>query len=250
MLPDKRYEIILEEVNLQSAVSIRSLTDRLGVSRETVRKDIETLAKQGKLAQIRGGAARVLTQEPPMSDRLHRNAEGKAKIARHVVAHIPDNASIIIDNGSTTLAVTQQLIARRSGLTVYTNDLKIAEMIGPACRELVLLGGRVDLEEKATFGSEVIENLSRYRAEFALISAAGISARAGLTGFSREGSDLRARMLEQAEHPFILADCQKFGVIGQVVMPQHPANTILVSDKEPPADIMAVLENIQFQVAK
>ncbi|WP_428672175.1 DeoR/GlpR family DNA-binding transcription regulator [Roseibium sp.] len=250
MLPDERYAVILDEVARQPAVSIRSLTERLGVSRETVRKDIETLAKQGKLAQIRGGATPIVTQEAPISDRVLRNAAGKSRIAALVAAMIPDNASLIIDNGSSTLEVARALSRRHQGLYVYTNDLKLAELIGPACREVVVLGGRLDLAESATFGVEVIENLSRYRAEFALISAGGLSARAGFTDFSREAADLRARMLEQAETPMILADHSKFGVIGQVVMPEPPVGTILVTDEHPDGDILRALKNTELQVAR
>jgi DeoR family transcriptional regulator, glycerol-3-phosphate regulon repressor len=249
MLLDERYAIILDEVRRRPAVSIRSLTERLGVSRETIRKDIETLAGQGKLTQIRGGAAPIVTQEPPISDRVQTNAKGKAKIAAHIAKQIPDGASLIIDNGSTTLEVARALVGRCKGLRVCTNDLKLAEVIGPACNEIVVLGGRLNQAELATFGLEVVENLSRYRAEFALISAGGISARAGLTDFTREAADLRAQMLAQAETPMILADHSKFGVIGQVVMQACSPGTVLVSDEQPSDEIVSALENTRVEIA-
>ena len=249
MLPDERFAIILEEVTQHPAVSIRSLTERLGVSRETIRKDIEVLARRGKLAQVRGGAARIVTQEEPITDRAQRNAEGKARIAVHVSAMIPDGASLIIDNGSTTLEVARSLAVRHKRLRVYTNDLKLAETVAPASSEVVVLGGRLDPSEMATFGLEVIENLARYRADFALISAGGISARAGLTDFTREAADLRSRMLAQAETAVILADQTKFGVIGQVVMPEHRSGALLISDEKPPKDILTILENTRVEIA-
>ncbi|MCV0427073.1 MAG: DeoR/GlpR family DNA-binding transcription regulator [Roseibium sp.] len=249
MLPDERYAVILEEVNRHPAVSIRSLTARLGVSRETVRKDIEILAGQGKLLQVRGGAAKVVSKEAPMTDRVNTNAEGKIKIATRVSSMIPEGASIIIDNGSTTLEVARELVKHRKELQVVTNDLRLAETIAPACREVVLAGGRIDPSEMATFGLEVIENLSRYRAEFAIISAGGLSAHAGLTDFTREAADLRARMLVQAETALILADSSKFGVVGQIVMPAPPGRAILISDADPPADISQVLSELQIDTA-
>ncbi|MES0883865.1 DeoR/GlpR family DNA-binding transcription regulator [Roseibium sp. SCP14] len=248
MLPDERYAVILNEVNLHPAVSIRSLTERLGVSRETVRKDIEFLAGQGKLAQVRGGAARVVSKEAPMRDRVQRNADGKSKIAAHVSSMIPDGASIIIDNGSSTLEVARQLVNHRKELQVVTNDLKLAELIAPACREVVLLGGRMDPAEMATFGLEVFENLARYRAEFAIISAGGISERAGFTDFTRDAADLRARMLMQAETAMILADSSKFGVVGKIVMPRFQDGTLLITDAAPPSELSNVLSDLQLQI--
>lgn len=247
MLPDQRYAVILDEVKQHPAVSIRSLTERLGVSRETVRKDIEFLAGQGKLSQVRGGAAPVVSKEAPMADRVHRNSEGKAKIASRVSSMIPEGSSIIIDNGSTTLEVARDLARQRRELRVVTNDLKIAELIAPACFDVVLLGGRMDPAELATFGLEVFENLARYRAEFAIVSAGGLSARAGFTDFSREAADLRARMMRQAETALILADSSKFGVVGQVVMPPPPPGTVLISDTSPPPDILGKLDALQVE---
>ncbi|MEM9631114.1 MAG: DeoR/GlpR family DNA-binding transcription regulator [Pseudomonadota bacterium] len=248
MLPDERYAVILEEVNLHPAVSIRSLTERLGVSRETVRKDIEFLAGQGKLSQVRGGAARVVSKEDPMRDRVQRNADGKSKIAERVSSMIPDGASIIIDNGSSTLEVARQLVKHRKDLQVVTNDLKLAEVIAPACRDVVVLGGRVDPAEMATFGLEVFENLARYRAEFAIISTGGLSARAGFTDFTRDAADLRTRMLTQAETLIVLADSSKFGIVGQIVMPTFPAGTLLITDASPPSDLSEVLSHLKVQI--
>ncbi len=250
MLPDERYAIILEKVNLHPAVSIRDLTERLGVSRETVRKDIEFLAEQGKLMQVRGGAARVVSKEAPMRDRVQRNAGGKVKIAEHVSSMIPDGASIIIDNGSSTLEVARQLVKHHKKLQVVTNDLKLAEVIAPACREVVLLGGRMDPAEMATLGLEVFENLARYRAEFAIISAGGLSEQAGFTDFVRDAADLRARMLKQAETGMILADRSKFGVVGKIVMPQFPDGTLLITDAAPPSELSKTLRDLTVQIAK
>ncbi len=237
MLPSERHAIILNEVSRQPAVSIRTLTVLMGVSRETVRKDIETLAHQNKLQQVRGGATGILTQEPSIEDRSQTNAAGKARIAEFVVRQIPDGASIMIDCGSTTLAVAKRLAETRNGLIIYTNDLKIAETIAPATRELTLFGGRVVVSEMATHGMETIENLTRYRAEYGLIGVGGLSERALFTDFTREGANLRHQMMLHTELPFVLADRSKFGVIGQVVMKPLPLAATIVVDEALPQQI-------------
>lgn len=244
MLPSERHSIILQQVALQPAVSIRQLTDRLGVSRETVRKDIELLAAESKLQQVRGGATQIRTQEPPISDRSQTNLAGKLRIAQHMVAQIPDGASLIIDNGSTTWAVADLLASRRKDLIVYTNDLKIAGILGPVARELTVLGGRLDPLENAAIGLETAEYLARYRAEFALISTGGLSAHALFTDFSREAAALRNQMVQQAERAFVLCDSSKFGVVGQVVMKPLPKTATVVFDTPPPLDIADSLTKI------
>src|SRR5690606_32284971 len=75
MLQSQRHQIILSRVSAQPAVTIRELTQSLGVSRETVRKDIEHLAGENRLLQVRGGATRILTAEPPSQTRAATNRE-------------------------------------------------------------------------------------------------------------------------------------------------------------------------------
>ncbi len=250
MLANERHSLIVEEVSRKSVVSIRNLTELLGVSRETVRKDIEYLSKKGKLNQVRGGAMRVLDWEPPIADRIQANPEGKAAIADMVVDRIGDGASVLIDSGSTTLVAAEQLAKARKALTIYTNDLKIALTLGPVAKEVVLLGGRMDLRENAVFGLEAIECLSRYRAEFALIGIGGLSVKGLVTDFSRETAALRERMMANCETAFVLADSSKFGAISRVSLSVPPHATVL-SDRAPDEDLSAALveSSIRLSIA-
>lgn len=241
MLPTQRHQIILDEVSLQRAVTIRELTRSLGVSRETVRKDIEQLAAQNQLRRVRGGATRILTAEPPSQTRAATNPEGKARIAAFIAADIEDGASLFIDNGSSTQAVAQALAQLRKNLIVYTNDMEIARIITPAVREITVLGGRLDVEQMATFGIETMEQLGHYRAQYALIGAGGITAHALFTDFSRDATEMRLQMMRQAEEALILADHSKFGEMGQVVLGPLPRSVRMVSDQVPPEDIAAAL---------
>jgi len=251
MFPPERHAIILKEVAEQPAISIRFLTQKLGVTRETVRKDIEQLASENKLNKVRGGATQIRTEEPAVEMRAATNQEGKARIGQHILDKIPNGASVIIDSGSTTFAFARLLREFRTDLAVCTNDLTIAALLGPVAREITVLGGRLDVKENATFGPAAIEHLARFRAEFALIGAGGLSANALFTDFSRDAADLRHLMLEHAEHPYVLVDSSKFSVVGQVVMRPLPTRAIAVMDKDPPIEITTALQQreIEFEIA-
>ncbi len=243
MLIQQRHKLILDEIAKSNSVSIRSLSDRLGVSRETVRKDIEVLSNLNELTQVRGGAVRVQTYEPHISNRSSTNPDGKEKIGRIVADIIPDGSSIIIDNGSTTQAIARSLLSRHHDLIVYTNDLKIAETLTPISREIIILGGRLDSNELATHGLETIENLSKYRAEYSLVSAGGLNAIDLFSDFTHEAAALRNNMISQAEQPVIVADHSKFETIGQIKLKAAPAGTKVVTDVEPPAPIIDALNS-------
>jgi DeoR family glycerol-3-phosphate regulon repressor len=232
MLATERHAIILERLAEKPTVSIRVLTEQLGVSRETVRKDIELLAQDQKLEKIRGGATKIRTRELPMTKRSLLNIQGKTQIAQYLATQIPNGASLFLDNGSSVLALAHELI-NHEGLIVYTNDLKVAEMIAPATNELVIIGGRVDVTEMAVQGAEALENAARYRTDFAVVSAGGLSSTAFLTDFSREAANMRHLMLSHAQQPIMLADSEKFGVVGQVVFDRPPKLTRIITDLAP-----------------
>lgn len=250
MLASERHAIILEQIQRDNTVSTRSLTARLGVSRETVRKDIEYLAEQVKLQQVRGGATRIRTQEIPMESRAQINADGKNRIARALAAQIPDGSSLFLDNGSSTFAVAQAL-HQHSDLIVYTNDFAVAQKIARSCRELVMLGGKVDAQEMATIGIETTEQISQYHVDFTVISAGGLSARTMLTDFSKEAVSFRQQMLLNGTTRFVIADHAKFGVVGQVAMPTPPKGTCIVMDQRPDPEVLnAITQNdLTYQIA-
>ncbi len=236
MLANERRTRIILELSRQSTVSIRDLTEKLGVSRETVRKDLERLSQEGKLNQVRGGAVRVMDWEPPIADRLQTNISGKSRIANYVVDIIPDGASVIIDSGSTTLIVSRCLARTHTALTIYTNDLKIAMTVGPTAKEVILLGGRMDPREHAVFGFDAIEHLKKYRADFALIGVAGVSVDNLVTDFSRETAVLREEMMSVSAKSYILADSSKFGMVGRARITVGKDTSIL-SDEPPNPDL-------------
>ena len=241
MLATERHALILDQVAIKKTVSIRNLSGELGVSRETVRNDIKILSEQHMLTQVRGGAVRVQTAEPPIELRSDTNPEGKVAIADYIVSQIPDGASVIIDSGSTTQACARALAKYRKDLLVYTNDLDVARILAPTSRELVILGGRLAVGELASQGLDTINALMRYRAEFALVGVGGLSAHAGFTDFTSEAATLRETMLDHARIPFLLVDHTKFGMVGQVCLSTIPPSITIVVDKGIPAEIADTL---------
>lgn len=237
MLATQRHDIILKELDEKTTVSIRGLTETLGVSRETIRKDIEHLAQTAKLEQVRGGATKVRTREVPMADRTQLNAEGKARIARVLADLIPDGSSIFLDNGSSIHALAEALRNHR-GLKVYTNDLWVARCLAPTAEDLVVIGGSVDAAEMATFGTEALDQSQRYHVDISVVSAGGLSAQALMTDFSKDGVALRDRILRAGRERYIIADKEKFGVVGQFALPVPPPGTCIVMDQPPEADVL------------
>lgn len=125
MLAEQRHQYILSQVARNGALSVAELVRELNVSRETIRRDLNTLADRGLIVTTHGGALSSDRREPDLDTREAANASAKRAIGERAAQFIPDGASVIIDSGSTTQAVARALTDRHR-LTVYTNDWRIA----------------------------------------------------------------------------------------------------------------------------
>ena len=118
----RRHNEIVQRLRAAGSVSVGELANTFGVSHETIRRDLKLLADQGHLDVVHGGAARRGMMEPSISEREGENAEGKAAIARTAAGMVQEGQSVLIDSGTTTEALTYELVGR-PGLTVFTNSL-------------------------------------------------------------------------------------------------------------------------------
>ena len=173
MLAEQRHQYILAQVAKTGALSVAELVRELNVSRETIRRDLNALAGRGLLVTTHGGALSSDRREPDLDTREAANAGAKRAIGERAAEFVPDGASLIIDSGSTTQAVARALLDRHR-LSVYTNDWRIALLLGRRNdNRVTLLGGELSDIEDATFGLDTVHQLTQYHADFAFIGAGG-----------------------------------------------------------------------------
>ncbi|VTR17075.1 Glycerol-3-phosphate regulon repressor [Serratia fonticola] len=158
MIPVERHQQILALVSERGAVSIAELTERLGVSHMTIRRDLQKLEEQGSVLSVSGGvqAAERVAIEPSHQDKEGMFSQQKAAIGQLAARQIPANSCIYLDAGTTTLALARQL-GDRDDITVVTNDFVIAAYLlehsqcklihtgGTVCRETVPAWGPLRL---------------------------------------------------------------------------------------------------------
>jgi len=216
MLAEQRHQYILSELGRSGALSVAELVRSLDVSRETVRRDLNALAARGLLVMTHGGALAADRREPSLSEREAANAEAKRTIGRRAAEFVPDDASVLIDSGSTPHAVALAL-ADRHRLSIYTNDWRTAFVLARRNgNRVTLLGGELSDNEDAAFGLDTITQLSHYHADFALIGAGGITPDAQLSDYSRMAAEVRSRMIGAGNTVIVVADNSKFGRVTPV----------------------------------
>src|SRR5829696_4456590 len=233
----RRHDDILKRIEATGTVSVEELSRKFGVSRETIRRDLKALAERGRVEVVHGGAARREVVEPALGQRSRENVQGKAAIGRAAAELVADGMVVLLDSGTTTLAVARALRAKQN-LTICTNSLPIAQLL---CRvpgtRVHMLGGEIDPTDEAAVGVDVIEALARFRVDVAFIGAGGLSEDGGVTDYTRTGAEIRARMLKAAARAYLVIDSEKFGRLTPIRIPGADAAAALIADLAPPRAI-------------
>jgi len=248
LLAEERRSRILEVLEARGSVSVTELHRHLGVSRETIRRDITQLAQVNRLRKTHGGALLHGPQEPSLSERLSVNIEGKRRIGEAAAELVPDGCSLIIDSGSTTQCLANSLSSHRE-LSVYTNDLQVAlKLYGRNGHRVFMIGGELNENEGSTFGADSMTMLSNYFTDFAFVGAGAVSAHAWLTDYSRDAAELRASMIVQGKTSVLLADRSKFNVTASVRIQNADQASMMITDADPGEKIKDALKGLGMEL--
>ncbi|WP_370630199.1 DeoR/GlpR family DNA-binding transcription regulator [Xenophilus sp. Marseille-Q4582] len=241
---------LLELVRQQGTASVEHLAERLGVTLQTVRRDVQRLADAGLLARFHGGV-RVpgsTTENIAHPQRATLHAEGKARIARAVAARVPADCSLMLNIGTTAEAIARALLQHR-GLRVITNNLHVAHILvdNPQC-EVIVAGGSVRARDRAVVGEATIDFLRQFKVDIALLGCSGIEADA--TGATVRDFDLREvkvaqAILAQGREVWLAADASKFHRPAMVALAPLARIDRLFTDAPPPAPFPELLEAAQ-----
>lgn len=206
-----RHREILESLRQHGQVSANGLADQLGVTHETVRKDLVYLQEQGLLRRVHGGAVPVesVAYEPFVGLRT-AHSEEKRRIALAARRFIPETGAVLVDSGSTTGALAD-VFPRSPNVLAITNSLPIAlSMLGKA-GTVATLGGRVRPETQATVDEWALRHLGSIRADVAFLGANAFSIEHGLATPDQSEAAVKAGFLRSARLRVLLADHSKSG---------------------------------------
>jgi DeoR family glycerol-3-phosphate regulon repressor len=241
VLAARRHEEILARLAAEPAVGVADLAAMFGVSRETIRRDLKFLARRGRLSVVHGGAARRAAEEAAFAERAAENAAGKAAIGRLAAGLVENGMVVLLDSGTSTLALAEALAARRR-LMICTASLPVARLL---CRQpevrVHLFGGEVDPGEEATTGIDVLDAVGRFRVDIAILGGGGLAEDGEVTDYTRAGAELRSRMIAAAVQAWFLLDQSKFGRLTPVRIGNFWSARGLIVDAPLPAGPRAAL---------
>ncbi len=237
-----RRSRILEIVRRQGFAAIEALAREFAVTPQTVRRDINTLAAEGKIRRFHGGAGLPSSVENiDYGARRVMNLEAKRRIARLVAEHIPDHSSLIINIGTTTEEVARALMEHR-GLAVITNNLNVAAlMAGKEDFQVIVAGGVVRSRDRGIVGEATIDFVNQFKVDFAIIGISGIDLDGTLLDFDYREVRVAQTIIKNARTVFLVADHSKFGRSALARLGHVADVDALFTDAPPPEPLLEIL---------
>jgi DeoR/GlpR family transcriptional regulator of sugar metabolism len=234
MLAAQRQAWILDEVRRTGGVRVNELTQALGVSDMTVRRDLDALADRGLVTKVHGGAtARSggATDEPSFTVKAAQERRAKEAIARAAAALVRPGTAIGVSAGSTTCAFARRLV-QIPDLTVVTNSPPVADVLHtlPGPPQTVILTGGVRTISDALVGPVAIQAIRNLHLDCVFIGVHGIDAEAGFTSPNLMEAETNRALVATARRLVVLADHTKWGMVGLSEIAALRDAAVLVTD--------------------
>ncbi len=242
-----REQEILRELRLAGgSCRVGYLAERLGVSDETVRRNIKALQAKSQVRKVHGGvllAEDLTITEQPFQARMQRNEGAKRRVAEKLAQMISDGDSLFMDIGSTTAYAAQALRNHRN-LYVVTNSLAVAGTLATINDNRVFFaGGELRRHDGGAFGQDAIEFIRRFNVQYAVFSTGAVNAQIGFMLHDMQEADLSREAAARAQTCIVLADGEKFGRRAPIAVSNQQDFDILITDTAPPDDIVRMLDD-------
>ena len=251
-----RHMRILDRLRHQPVVDVATLSTELGVSAVTIRSDLDALDRQNLIRRVRGGAMAVRPArfERPAHFPDHGFDAQKARIGAMAARMVRPGETIILDAGTTAMAMAQALDKDLTDVLVVTSSLDIAVMLyrHPGL-SVIVTGGKIK-KSGQNIGSHALVSpfgtllLERINADCAYLCCSGVHAGRGFTNAHLEEIEIKRAMIASAQRVVMLADSGKIGHVAGARIAEIPEATTLVSDTDAMAADVAALEAAGLQV--
>ncbi len=242
-------QILLREGRVNNV----DLCRRFGISMATARRDLDILEREGCVRRIYGGAVPLQPEEykdiPRWERRRREGLSEKEAIARQAVRHIPDNCTVYLDSGTTLYEVAKCLVGRKN-LTIITNSLRIAALLGMEKElQVYCIGGHVKADMLVTLGMLANESMNLFpQVDIAVFSADGFLPKRGLMEYSMEVALLKKSILGKAGELIAVLDSSKIGKAADVTTCGTTEIHTLITDAAAPSMVLEQVRALGVRV--
>lgn len=238
-----RLDRIVALIGERGFLTIDALAAQFDVTVQTIRRDLNHLAAEGRVSRYRGGAGLPSSIENmEYARRKVVNLEAKRAIAKLAARDVPAHASLFINIGTTTEQVARALLGRK-GLRVITNNLNVASILSeqPDCR-IIVAGGAVRNRDGAVTGQAACAMLDQFRADIGIIGISGIDRDGGLYDYDMDEVICSQTIIRNSRRVFLVTDHTKFGRPSLMRVGSVTQLAAFYTDAPPPPEVRALLE--------
>ena len=244
---DERRSAIMEMLEHNASVQVADIARTFGVSSVTARGDLDALADAGKLRRTHGGAVSlhkrltVSTQDR----RVNVNVAAKQAIARAAIDLVNDGDTLLVDSGTTALEFVRMLDTR-TGITVITADITIADFIDESMPtvDVVMLGGALRKGHRYLYGPLTMPALETLHADLAIICPGAFVTSRGLMTDFPQMAELKAAIIDAADRSCALMDASKASARGMYRFAGLEDLDTIVMDSDPSGAVDAAIEDL------
>ncbi|MBO6637984.1 MAG: DeoR/GlpR transcriptional regulator [Roseitalea sp.] len=246
----QRQEKIVAFVRKNEQVTIEQLANWLGTSRETIRRDVSELAKNGHVQKVHGGAKiPELFGDGSFRGRMSTNAGAKTQIAATAIELFNPGETLFVVTGSTTLYFAERL-RELANLTIVTNSGEIAKASysKDAGHRIFLLGGEFNAANNQTIGAMVVSQIRTFRAHHTVLTIGALDDITGAMNFSIDEAQIAAAMIERSQSVTVLVDSSKFSKLASFEV--CPLNRIdrIICEAAPEGSLRAALDDHDVEI--
>lgn len=217
MFAEERYRLILQAVNNNGKATVMELSEALGVTAVTVRRDLEKLEERGLLLRTHGGAMAITMEgtdtayERTFQEKLGKFAEEKGRIAQTAADLVVDGEAILLTPGTTNTLLYRKLVGKND-LTIVTNAANIVLQENDAPNhDVILTGGKLRAKSYALVGPLAEQSLNAIRVDKLFLGVDGFDLQEGLTTPNLLEASINRKMIEISKQVIVVADHSKFG---------------------------------------
>lgn len=211
MIPYVRRSRILEMMHSKNLVYFEEISEHVGVSLATVRRDLKTLEEEGQIELLSGGAAKICISIPEKSlaEKMNINRDEKEQIGSYAGTMVSDGQFIYIGPGTTENAMIKHLAGKN--VTVVTNGAFHIQELMKYQIESIILGGKIMLDIGVVIGPTAIKQISDMNFDKCFIGASGVLLGSSITTSSLEVAEINKVALRNTKEKYIIADSTKIG---------------------------------------
>jgi DeoR family fructose operon transcriptional repressor len=254
MFAEERYRLILQAVNQNGKATVMELSEALGVTAVTVRRDLEKLEERGLLLRTHGGALVITMEgtdaayERTFQEKLGKFAEEKGRIAQTASDLVVDGEAILLTPGTTNTLLYRKLVGKND-LTIVTNAANIVLQESDAPHhDVILTGGKLRAKSFALVGPLAEQSLNAIRVDKLFLGVDGFDLYEGLTTPNLLEASINRKMIEISKQVIVVADHSKFGRVFFSKITSLDVVHTVISDRGLPERMAAAIRDVGIKL--